>query len=45
MTYHEKCLKRARKRRERGLLSHKQEKEKRVEEAWRNIFKRAGILK
>lgn len=41
---HQKCLRRAKVRRANGLLSHRIEKQIKVEKAWRNIWVQAGIL-
>jgi hypothetical protein len=43
-THHEKCLRRAKVRREAGLPTNSQEKKIRVETAWRNIFVKSGYL-
>ena len=44
ITHHQKCLKRARVRKEAGLPTNKQEKQIRLETAWRNIFVKSGYL-
>ncbi len=41
---HRQNLRRARVRREKGLLTHRVERKLKIEEAWRNIFVKAGIL-
>ncbi|MEE6134577.1 MULTISPECIES: DUF3983 domain-containing protein [Bacillaceae] len=41
---HLKCLRRARIRRLNGISSHRIEKQNNLEQAWKNIFIKAGIL-
>ena len=45
VTHHQKCLKRARARKVAGLPTNKEEKQIRLEKAWRNIFVKSGYLK
>lgn len=45
MNHHQKCLRRAKARREAGLPSHSQERKSRIDTAWRNIFNNPELVK